>query len=169
VIACATKDAKIVEESSPEASVIHSVEADHVFSSSSTQDKFRLILTGKNVLNGTVEFQILKSSGESIYKIDFESRALLNYGLKANATDEEKSKYILNRMNDFFIGKNFVDPAINSSEAYDKDYNVISESQWSEIKNGNTIGFYYILWEGDQSWTAFSKSENKVVRYRKCC
>lgn len=150
--------------------VVHSVVKEYSFSSKQTKDQFKIELTGRDTLNGKVKFQILTQGGYSIYSTEFESRALLDYGLPPTATDIDRNRYIIKRMDDFFNEKNFVKPAIDSNEVYDKEYyGVIDEAVWKEIKKDRVVGFYYLLWEGDQAWIAFFNRDKKVINYKTCC
>lgn len=150
---------------------IHSVTKEHFFSSRQTKDLFRIRLTGGNILEGRIKFEIITSSGEFIYSINFEAKLLLGYGLDTNSNDQQKSQYIIKRMNEFFLEENFITPAIESAEVYDKDYyGIIDKTQWNQIKNDEkSIAFYYLLAEGDQTWITFLKKEKKVIRYKICC
>src|SRR4051812_3798650 len=85
MVGCTSKEAKVADQSSEQLKVIHAVSEEHFFSSRETKDKFKLTLVGSDVLNGKVEFKILTSRGEPIYETDFESKALLDYGLSAGA------------------------------------------------------------------------------------
>ena len=151
--------------------LLYSVSAEHFFSSNQVKDKFRLELIGKDTLSGLVKFQILNSSGDSIYSIVFESRALFDYGLPDNSTEVEEGKYVIKRLDNFFNAENFVKPAIGSSEVYDSAYyDVINEDNWKIVKSDSQLtGFYYLLWEGDQTWLTFLKEDKKVVKYKICC
>lgn len=129
------------------------------------------MLTGNDTLSGQVKFEIFNPMGESIYAVEFESRALLDYGLKPGSSKKEMTKYIIERMDSFTSEKNFTRPTIADNEIYDADYfGLLGEKAWHELKrNKESIGFYYLLWEGDQSWIVFIRKEKKVVKYKTCC
>lgn len=149
---------------------MHSVVKEYFFSSKQIKDQFRIELTGRDTLNGKVKFQILTQAGDSIYSTEFESSALIDHALPPNSTDTDKGKYIIKRMNEFFNEDNFVKPAIGSKEVYDKDYyGVVDEATWKELRRGEVVGFYYLLWEGDQVWIAFFNRDKKVIKYKTCC
>ncbi|TXH24967.1 MAG: hypothetical protein E6Q96_09665 [Cyclobacteriaceae bacterium] len=151
--------------------IIYTVSANHFFSSNISKDKFLIELYGTDTLKASITFKIMNSVGDLIYSTEFESRALLDYGLPENPSKREKAEYILLRMNNFFKEENFVTPAIRSDEIYDKDYyGIIGESMWNKVKsNSHSIGFYYSLWEGSQSWITFYEKHKQVLKYKTCC
>ena len=150
---------------------IYMVSVNHHFSSNDTKDQFIIELYGADTLSGNVKFQIISSFGDLIYSVEFESRALFDYGLAQNPSKADKMKYIITRMSNFFDEENFVIPAIEPNENYDKDYyGIVGESIWNKLKIENDlIGFYYLLWEGNQSWITFYKNDKRAIKYKTCC
>jgi hypothetical protein len=155
---------KIVKDS-----IIHNVRKEVYFSSSASKDVFSLELIGESVLNGKIKFQIFTSKSEQIYSVSFNSIDMLGYEIAPEATLEQKEDFILRRMDNFFEETNFVRPAIDQSEYDSEDYDEIDEGLWNSIKNNNSVGFYYLLGEGNMTWITYLKEKNEVVKYKSCC
>jgi hypothetical protein len=85
-----------------------------------------------------------------------------------NTTDEEKINMIKKRVSSFFDDKNFIFPAINSSDIIDTDYS--NSEIWNDIKsNPKALGFYYLIGDELGCKLAYSKKQKKIVKYFCCC
>ncbi|MBK0404968.1 hypothetical protein I5M27_18430 [Adhaeribacter sp. BT258] len=141
----------------------------HNFSNNQSPDIFRLILKGKDLVNAEATFSITNSFGREIFKETFPASDLIGYEITVeNPSIIKKEEVIKKRANEFFIEKNFLNPAISPKEEFDEDY--AEETIWKDIKMDRTaIGFFYLLGEEGLSWIAYSKKTGKVVMYRTCC
>ena len=141
----------------------------HNFSNNQSPDIFRLTLTGKDLVNAEATFPITNSFGREIYKEIFPASDLIGFEITdEHPTIKKKEEVIKKRANEFFIEKNFLNPAISPKEEFDEDY--AEEAIWKDIKMDKTaIGFFYLLGEEGLSWIAYSKKTGKVVMYRTCC
>jgi hypothetical protein len=149
--------------------VRYKVEREHQFSSTESKDKFQIVLTGDDIINGEVNLIILSTAGDTIFTESFPSRYLIGYGLFGEEdTKEKKESYILKRMNEFFDEGNFSQPAIRENESCDPDY---SDCEiWDALKKDQTtIGFHYLIGEERSCSIAYSKILKRVVKYFCCC
>jgi hypothetical protein len=144
------------------------MEALHNFSSIVDKDTFKITVYGKSLNDGKFRFQIVASSGKPILDETYETTRLLDYSLKANATDIEIEDHIKARIDKFFNEDNFNQPAISRDATFDEDY---SEREiWDDLVADQTaVGFYYLIGEEDIRRIAFSKKLGKVVMYYNCC
>jgi hypothetical protein len=83
-------------------SVLYKSETLHYFSSTTDKDSFKIIVTGQSIKDGQFRFQITTEDGRVILDESYEARMLLDYGLKANPTDNETEEYIKTRIDNFF-------------------------------------------------------------------
>lgn len=149
-------------------SVLYKSETLHYFSSTTDQDSFKIIVTGQSIKDGQFRFQITTKNGQVILDESYETTMLLDYGLKANPTDNEIEEYIKTRIDKFFNGDNFHQPAIAPNDKFDEDYT--KREIWDDIISDQTsMGFYYLIGEEDGRHIAFSKKLGKVVLYYNCC
>jgi hypothetical protein len=140
----------------------------HNFSNSEKQDTFRITLWGNNLQTALAKFEIISSTGEVLYKEEFETNYFFDYNLQENATYQEKDEFILDRVETFFADENFIMPAIKSDQKYDPNYS--DEKIWNAVKaEKGAIGFHYQLGKEDGRWLAYLKQQNKVVLYFNCC
>ena len=56
------------------------IEEFHFFSSIESKDRFKLHLAGKDIINSIVEFEIISTTGETIFSHEFKSLDLIGYG-----------------------------------------------------------------------------------------
>lgn len=149
-------------------SVLYKSETLHYFSSTTDEDSFKIIVTGQSIKDGQFKFQITSKDGQVILDESYETTMLLDYGLKANPTDNEIEEYIKTRIDKFFNGDNFNQPAIVANDKFDEDYT--KREIWDDIISDQTsVGFYYLIGEEDGRHIAFSKKLRKVVLYYNCC
>ncbi|MEM8898426.1 MAG: hypothetical protein AAGC85_09995 [Bacteroidota bacterium] len=143
------------------------------FSSQSSLDTFRLSMSGSSVESGDVEFGIISPTLGQIYSEKFPARALIGHSLiqVKRPTQAEIENAIIEGFNSFFQENHFPRPAISSKESYQEEYEgIISEEAWETIKkDSSSVGFYYLLWEGDMKWISFFKSDSSVKIYKVCC
>ena len=140
----------------------------HNFSSLVEQDSFKIHITGPSIKEGLVKFQIIKKDGEILLDEEFSTTFLLDYGVKDNATDQEKEEYIKGRIDTFFNENNFRQPAIDAKAIFDENYS--KREIWDDIISDQTaIGFKYLLGKEDGRHIAYSKKLKKAVLYFNCC
>jgi hypothetical protein len=147
--------------------LINSIERE--FSNPKTADKFTVSIIGKNLLEGEMIFKITNSDGRVLLNEKYPSSYLINqYALDENSTDKEKENDIRKRVTEFFTDDKFLTPAINDNELFDSDYS--DKTIWSDVKSDSTsIGFYYLIGLETGCKIAFSKKNNKIVKYFCCC
>jgi hypothetical protein len=146
------------------------VEKRHIFSNAGKEDIFSLKLIGKDTLNGEVDFQIISYNGNVIYHDNFDATSLIGMDMADNdvpkPTRKDSCNYIITRMHHYFDEKNFITPAILSSEEYDKEY-LSTKEIWREvISDKSSIGFYYLVGEENNRQIVYSKKTKKVVVYK---
>lgn len=144
--------------------VLHTVERRHKFSSGKTRDLFRLRLSGKDTLNGVINFQIITPDRHIIYKEEFPSVYLVGYEVP---THRDSCRQVIERMNKFFAEKNFITPAINKKDTFDPESS--DRKIWEDISSDTTaVGFSYVIFAGEPSnrQIAYSRRTAKVVLYR---
>ncbi len=160
-----------VAKNLPEATAIKPLaqnERLHTFSDPEKQDTFRITLWGNKPQVAMAKFEIISSSGQVIYKDEFEANYFFDYNLQENATPQEKEQFILDRVANFFADENFIKPAIKSNHTFDPNYS--DEQIWNAVKaEKGAIGFHYQLGKEDGRWIAYLKQQNKVVLYFNCC
>tara|TARA_B110001450_G_C17629167_1_gene484512 strand:+ start:571 stop:1119 length:549 start_codon:yes stop_codon:yes gene_type:complete len=142
---------------------------DKLFSYPNKKDKFSISIIGENILNGKMIFKIINSNGIELLNETYPSNVLINgYIIDENTTDEEKINMIKKRVSSFFDDKNFIFPAINSSDIIDTDYS--NSEIWNDIKsNPKALGFYYLIGDELGCKLAYSKKQKKIVKYFCCC
>lgn len=157
-----------VEEHLLQEAVLYENTILHEFSSPVEKDSFKIQLTGRSINEGEVSFEIKSKHGHIILDETFPATYLLDYGLKANPTEEETADYIKERIDKFFDESNFINPAISRQDSFDADY---SEKQiWEEVLADTTsVGFYYLVGEEDGRHITYSKRLRKAVVYFNCC
>jgi hypothetical protein len=148
--------------------VLYKSETSHYFSSLESKDTFKVTVTGQSIKDGQFRFQIITKAGKLILDQNYETTMLLDYGLKANPTDNEIEEYMRTRIDKFFNEDNFRQPAISQNDTFDPDY--AEKEIWDNIISDQTsVGFYYLIGEEDGRHIAFSKKPEKVVLYYNCC
>lgn len=148
--------------------ILYQKTIDHVFSDPNQNDSFELTLSGNSILEGTIAFRIITAKGQVILSESYPAAYFLDYGLGADASDDQKEKYIRKRMDAFFDEENFYSPAVGKDEKLDEDYS--QKSIWEDIQSDETaIGFHYLIGEEDARNIAYSKSSKKVVSFFSCC
>ena len=140
-----------------------------VFSNPNKKDKFTISIIGESILEGEMVFKIIDFKGAEILNETYPSNVLINgYIIDENTTDEEKINMIKKRVSSFFDDKNFIFPAINSSDIIDTDYS--NSEIWNDIKsNPKALGFYYLIGDELGCKLAYSKKQKKIVKYFCCC
>lgn len=154
-----------------EPNVLKKVIQKHAFSSNTTEDTFSLVLLGTDISAATITFEITNSMGETLYKEDFPSEALIDYGIleiSEKPTNQDRANYIVKRMDTFFDAKDFSQPAIKPNADYEPQYS--KKKIWDDIKADPTaVGLDYLLYEENGHSIAYSKKLKKVVEYFSCC
>ena len=132
-----------------------------VFSNPNKKDKFSISIIGENILKGKMIFKIINSNGIELLNETYPSNVLINgYIIDENITDEEKINMIKKRVSSFFDDKNFIFPAINSSDVIDTDYS--NSEIWNAVKsNPKALGFYYLIGDELGCKLAYSKKQKK--------
>lgn len=159
----ALPDAAITQKKNGK-NVLHTVEKKHKFSSGKTKDLFRLTLSGKDTLNGVINFQIISGGSHIIYKEKFPAAYLIEY---EEPTHKDSCRHVIQRMNRFFAEKNFISPAINKKDTFDSEAS--DKKIWEDLSSDSTsIGFSYIVFfeEPANRQIAYDKRIARVVVYR---
>ncbi len=142
-----------------------------VFSNNNAEDTFSLTMVGNKINAAQISFTITNNKGEILYKENFPSEALLDYGLlevSEKPTEKDKENYLLKRMDTFFEPKDFSTPAIKPNADYEPQYS--DRIIWNTLKQDTTaVGFDYLLYEESGRSIAYSKKLKKVVEYFSCC
>lgn len=143
----------------------------HTFSDPSKKDEFRIIITGKSLLKGTVLFTITNSEGKNLLKEEFDANYLLGYDFTGNIdSQKETDAFIQKRIREFFSEDRFSVPAIEKDVVFEDQSYYIDKETWEEVKaNKQAVGFYYLLGSEDGRHIAFSKKKGKVVMFYNCC
>lgn len=114
----------------------------HVFSHESKMDFFKIAVSGKSIIEGTVRLTINDYEGNEILNEEFPAKYLLGYALDYDASIMDKEDFIRKRVADFFNEENFHYPAIAKDEIFDEDYS--NQEIWNDIySDRSAIGFYY--------------------------
>lgn len=142
-----------------------------VFSNNNAEDTFSLTLIGNKISAAQITFTITNNKGVILYKENFPSEALLDYGLlevSEKPTEKDKENYLLKRMDTFFEPKDFSTPAIKPNADYEPQYS--NKTIWDALQQDSTsVGFDYLLYEESGRSIAYSKKLKKVVEYFSCC
>jgi hypothetical protein len=140
------------------------------FSNPSTKDKFSISISGTSIVDGTMKFTISTSEGVTIHLEEYPSNYLIGYGLGSTTppTLKEEEDYIKKRVAEFFNDDNFSSPAIGANDEIDTDYS--NEEDWNDIRSDQTaVGFYYLIAEEAGCQIAYSKKNQKTIKYFCCC
>ena len=151
--------------------ILHKEKSNFHFSDFKTKDTFSLTLSGTSTLEGNIDFYILTIKNDTIHKESFPARYLLGYGYETykeiNKSNISKSDFIILRMKEFFLAKNFKKPAQTNTDFY-KEYT--DPEIWAEIiSNKENIGFSYLLGEEDGRNLFYSRKLKKIVFFGECC
>jgi hypothetical protein len=151
--------------------MIHSVKVEHYFSSLQKKDTFSIRLIGESIAKGKVHFDIRNYEGTEIFHVEMEAVELLNYSIPPNATEAEREKFIIKRMNEFFNESNFESPAIKKDETYNAYNNSDTDSAtWVALKsNVQSVGFCFLVGEENRSCISYDKINHKLFKYKSCC
>lgn len=143
----------------------------HAFSNPSKKDEFRIVITGKSLLEGKVVFTITNSEGKNLLKEEFDANYLLGYDFTGNIdSKKETDAFIQKRIREFFSEDRFSVPAIEEDVVFEDQSYYIDKETWEEVKaNQQAIGFYYLLGSEDGRHIAFSKKKGKAVMFYNCC
>lgn len=154
---------------------LHAVHAEHAFSYPTTKDKFLIELTGKDTLEGTVDFVILNSRNDTIHHEQFRAadlEASLVYEMQMpQATPQERKDFVIRRMDEFF-GENRFSQPLTLGPTYDPEParyypRYIDPETWLELKsNPHAIGFHYLLGKEENKFIAYSNRKKQVVLYQ---
>jgi hypothetical protein len=139
------------------------------FSNPKLTDELSITIIGNSIVGGTAVIEITTHDGRPIYNEKYPASYLIGYGLiREEANVERMEEYIKKRVDEFFIDKNFSNPAISTNEQLDEDYS--EPENWNDIKSDPTaIGFYYLIGEEAGCRIAYSKKHRKTLIYFCCC
>lgn len=143
----------------------------HEFSDINKKDTFKLVLSGQSIIDGHVTFQIIDFNNNIILNDTFSALDLiyeeLNYVWNdTTPSTKQEEDSITKRVKYFFDDGNFVQPAINPWENYDKEYNNLPKDIWKSIKaDPASIGFFYSEGGEGGCGIAYSKKDKKAVYY----
>lgn len=148
--------------------VMRSVIRTHEFSDPVKADTFKLLVSGENLMEAVVDFQIISASGKVIYSERFESAFLLASVSDMPVDSVTQISYINERINSFFDNDNFIQPAIAKEMVFDPNYS--DRKIWDEVKSTkNPIGFKYLLGKEDGRRIAYLPKSGMVRVYFNCC
>jgi hypothetical protein len=183
LLSCSTSNATSSEEttatstaavtaSAAQLMVLQEVVEKRFFSNRSKPDQFRLQLTGKDALTGTVNLSIVSADGETLWTDQFPATYLLDYGFDTYAgdspTDAQRTAYIQKRMKEFFMTDSFLDKAVKATDKFDTDHTA-DKKGWEEAKQTGLPGFFYNIGEENGSRLVYSPSQRKAVVVQSCC
>ena len=139
----------------------------HLFSNHETKDRFKVYITGDDILTGTVYFVITNAQGEEIHSEKFASNELFTYDAPQDALGREK--FIKDRIANFFKEEQFQNPALAANEKYDEEMAAgLDKGTWTEIQTNKAIGFSRNTSYGSIA-IAYSKKQKKTFVYHDCC
>jgi len=145
--------------------------AEYSFSNQTSKDIFKLESDGFDPLQSTIKFTITNNKGEVFFEESFKSDLLIDdkiYDQVQNPTNDDKKRYVINRMKTFFDVNSFSMPAITDEDEFTAEYS--DRSIWEDIKSDtSSVGFYYLLGSVNGKSIAYSKKQNKVVVFFNCC
>ena len=152
--------------------LIYQVEKMHQFSSRTNNDRFTLSLHGPNIFDGVLTFKIVTEEGKEIYKDEFTTGEMMEFGPPETdigyLRSKEDSLTITIIMNQFFDERSFTFPAVLDSSEMKDNYTAFDE--WNLIyQDPDATGFHYLLGAEDGRSIAYSKKRKKVVVYFTCC
>ncbi|OUJ76025.1 hypothetical protein [Hymenobacter crusticola] len=152
--------------------VLQEVTGKHFFSNRSKPDQFRLQLTGKDALTGTVNLSIVSADGETLWSDQFPATYLLDYGFDTyagdNPTDAQRTAYIQKRMKEFFVEDSFLTQAVKATDKFDTNYTA-NKQAWEEAKQTGLPGFFYNIGEENGRRLVYSPSQRKAIVVQSCC
>jgi hypothetical protein len=139
------------------------------FSDLKLLDTFRMVLTGDKPKNMQIKLSIISHTGKVIYTKDIAAKGLLDvYKETVDLSKEAKQiSFIKQEAKLLFDEENFLEPAVLRSMKADKD--VPDAAFFKELKQSGLPGFSYRLGLEDHVYVAWSKKENKVKIYYRCC
>jgi hypothetical protein len=132
-------------------------------------DTFNIELRGKEAHEMELIFNIVSHNGIEIYKKVIKADELLKGYLASEdlKREAEKIKFLKNEVNFFFDDEHFLVPAVTPEES--PDNNVPDKAFYNELKQTQLNGFDYRLNKDAKIYIAWSKKEQKVKVYYKCC
>jgi hypothetical protein len=139
------------------------------FSDTTTQDTFKVVLTGERPKKMELVFRITTASGQNIYTRIFKASELLdNYKDNVDLGKEKKQlKFIEDELSLFLDEENFLEPAVTADELPDK--NTPDKNFFAELKKSGLNGFKYRLDKESNVYIAWSGTAKKVLPYYECC
>lgn len=158
-----SKNQKPIISNNIDSTVIATVISKHLFSENLIKDSFILILKGKTILTGTIDFKIFKNKS-LIYEDSFLATDFLYDQADIIPSVKQKEDSIMTRVKHFFAETHFIQPAIDSTEK--SDDNNPDPKIWKEIKSyPSAIGFIYSYGYEGTYGIAYLKSKQKAVQY----
>jgi hypothetical protein len=141
----------------------------HEFSSSIHKDEFHLYIKGSSIQNGTAVLEIKDYQGNTLFREEYISGCLVDYGFDINDTiSTHRDDYIKKRVADFFNEKNFRRISDLSDDTFKA--NLITDDIVAEIRlEKNSLSFFYNICEGDSRGYVYSKKLKKIIQFYACC
>ena len=144
--------------------VLNTVQANHIFSNPTTQDKFVLQLRGARVLSGQVHLIVTSSTGDTLRHEVMPARTLLDEATLADpqaATVRDKEIAILKGMNTYFAAPRFSQPAVSATAEQPAE---IDGATWKALREDpTTVAFDFIGADGGERRLAYSRKLQKAV------
>jgi hypothetical protein len=139
------------------------------FSDLKLLDTFRMVLTGDKPKNMQIKLSIISHTGKLIYTKDIAAKGLLDVYKETVDLSKEANQigFIKEEAKLLFDEENFLEPAVVKSMKADED--VPDPAFFEELKQSGLPGFSYRLGLEDHVYIAWSKKENKVKIYYRCC
>jgi len=146
---------------------LKTVRRKHLFSSPSTPDVFTLTLRGPNLLSGEASFTITDASGQVIFREVLTApdlEAALVYELQGtSASQAEREAFVKKRMDEFFADKNFQQPALRKSDAYQPGS--VDRATWDDLqRRPDTVSFRYLVGKEETRRIVWSPLKKQVVK-----
>lgn len=141
----------------------------HEFSSSTHKDEFHLYIKGPSIQNGTAVLEIKDYQGNTLFREEYISGCLVDYGFDVNDTvPSHRDDYIKNRVADFFNEKNFHRISDLSDDTFKA--NLITDEIVADIRlEKNMFSFFYNIFEGDGRGYIYSRKLKKIIQFYACC
>ncbi len=139
------------------------------FSDIEKLDTFKVVLSGDKPKNMRLKFSIISYKGQEIYTQHFEAKTLIDqYKQTVDLKNEDKQVAFMKKEFDmFFDDENFLEPAVTETEHADQF--VPDKAFFAELKQSGLNGFMYQMGQENKVYIAWSRAQNKVKIYYKCC
>ena len=139
------------------------------FSDLTTQDTFKIELTGRKPEDMVLVFNIKKAGGKEIYNVKLSGKDLLGSTDPNVNLSKEKDQitFLKTIAGNFFSADNFLEPAVLPADK--PDNYVPDKAFYEELKKSKLNGFKYRLGKENNMYIAWSEKEKKVKIYYNCC